>query len=100
MTHIWMASPPLRRCFQNLHRSEGLRTQPWVLKSLTEAVTQRPRNTRALHETTWCPTQECTQSVTMLLVTGEDPNSADGQRLVKVMKALEQVRGPRAERAT
>ena len=35
--------------------------------------------------------QECTRAATTLLVTGEDPGSEDGQRLVRVMKALEQV---------
>ncbi len=42
--------------------------------------------------------QDCTRAATTLLVTGEDPDSADGQRLVKVMKALEQVRGLAAVR--
>ena len=32
--------------------------------------------------------------MTALLVTGEDPESEDGQRLMKVMKALEQVCWP------
>ena len=31
------------------------------------------------------------QSAMILLVTGEDPESEDGQRLTKAMKALEQV---------
>ncbi len=35
--------------------------------------------------------QECGRAATALLVTGEDPESADGRRLVQVVAALRQV---------
>ena len=37
------------------------------------------------------PEQDVTRAAMALLVTGEDPESADGRRLTQVVKALQQV---------
>ena len=44
----------------------------------------------------WFERQECGLAATALLVTGEDPESADGRRLMQVVAALRQVRRSRA----
>ena len=38
-----------------------------------------------------CAAQDCTRAAMALLVTGEDPESEDGRRLVRVVEALHQV---------